>query len=229
MAEAARIVGITPRQMRRLVESGRVGKFGTVGQAMLLDPVSVEQLARAARAAGRPWGWVTAWVVIHELSGTGDLAAAFSQGHSRSRARAHLRQVSDARHLLELCRGRASVSQWAAPMDVVAEAGRYVAASRIHALARGQYGEVFNLTVGEPQCDGYLDQDTAAQLVAGFALVADPAGPVTFRAVADEAVVPGEVAPVAAVAMDLMESARSRERAEGSAVLTDLLGRWRAA
>jgi hypothetical protein len=52
--EAGRILGVSPRRVRRLVELGRLSAVALSPRALALDRGEVERLAAQDRPAGRP-------------------------------------------------------------------------------------------------------------------------------------------------------------------------------
>jgi hypothetical protein len=68
--EAADKLGITPRQVRNLLDKGVLAS-GTVAGRRLAFRDSVDALSRAGRQAGRPWALNTVWAVARVLDGSG--------------------------------------------------------------------------------------------------------------------------------------------------------------
>jgi hypothetical protein len=68
--EAANRLGITPRQVRNLLDKGVLAS-GTVAGRRLAFRDSVDALSRAGRQAGRPWAPNTIWAVALLLDGSG--------------------------------------------------------------------------------------------------------------------------------------------------------------
>ncbi|TQC39050.1 hypothetical protein EEB14_58625 [Rhodococcus sp. WS4] len=77
--------------------------------------------------------------------------------------------------------------------------------------------------------DGYVVGDDLAGVIDTFGLVADGQGDVTLRVVTalDRFFTTTTTLPVAAVAVDLMESLDTRERSAGTRVLGELLDDFR--
>jgi excisionase family DNA binding protein len=67
--EVARSLGVSVRQVQRLVERGELREAGRVGRSVLVDADSVDLLRANGLHRGRPWNARTVWVAIDLLSG----------------------------------------------------------------------------------------------------------------------------------------------------------------
>src|SRR4051794_36184074 len=87
---AARVLGVSSRQVQRLAAAGELTEVGRIGGNLLLDANSVHRLAQRGRQRGRPWSEETARAAVDLLDAgrTTRLNAA-----QRSRLRARLRDV----------------------------------------------------------------------------------------------------------------------------------------
>ncbi len=72
--------------------------------------------------------------------------------------------------------------------------------------------------------DGYVLAGDRASVVAGLHLVPDPDGEVTLRSIERGVGFDNGSTPIAAIALDLMDSLVTRERSAGQHVLSELLG-----
>src|SRR5688500_12902239 len=66
VADTARRLGVSRRQVQRLVSAGTLRAERGVGGALVVDPASVPAV-RPGR--GRPWSPAMAWAALWELSG----------------------------------------------------------------------------------------------------------------------------------------------------------------
>jgi hypothetical protein len=219
--QAARMLGVTRRQVARLVEAAELdGQH--LGRALLIDAASVNRLAVSTSRRGRPWEQATAWAALAMLSGLRD--AGWVDGHTRSRLRARLRSMA-AEDLVVRARRRAHVTHWRASQDALNEMGDYLVLTGRSALSSPEVASRFDLAGGsaEGTLEGYLLESDVQALVDSFALSPDPAGQVTLRAVSHDRWLPDGTAPMAAVALDLMEAPSTRYRSAGARVLNEML------
>src|SRR5665647_1532829 len=68
-ATAADRLGVSQRQVERLIASGELPASRTAGDAWVVDALALNALARARPARGRPWSTGTAWAALWHLSG----------------------------------------------------------------------------------------------------------------------------------------------------------------
>ena len=108
-AEAARILGISTRQVRRLVA---LGSLREAARGLLVEPDIRRELSRRQGAVlRRPLDHDTAWAAIDLLSGGG---ASFIGDRQRSRLRQRLR-ASTVEDVVTMTRRRATVMECVSP------------------------------------------------------------------------------------------------------------------
>jgi excisionase family DNA binding protein len=69
--EVAQSLGVSVRQVQRLVEAGELTGAGRVGRSLLIDTDSVNLLRANGSQRGRPWNARTVWIALDLLSGVG--------------------------------------------------------------------------------------------------------------------------------------------------------------
>jgi hypothetical protein len=121
-----------------------------------------------------------------------------------------------------LARGRAAVHRYRGTADVVQRLRDHVLATGASAIADHKIAERFGLTGGAGIVDGYVISGDAGALKAAYGLIDDREGNVVLREVATSQAFTDGV-PLAAIALDLMESPATRERSAGLRVLEELL------
>ncbi len=223
-AEAARQLGVSMRQIERMVASGELARAGTVGRVLLVDAASMHRLRERGAARGRPWATATVRAALDLLNSgrTERLESA-----QRSRLRAKLRRMT-ASELTRATRRRAEVVRYRASISfledlrgrVLLTGGAAVDADRAIASQLGLGTTQRNVV------DGYVDRSTATELVERYFLIEDTQGNVTLR-ITDSGAGDGAIADVVTVALDLAESLDARERAAGLTVLRDRLASLR--
>ena len=218
-AQAAARLGITQVAVRKLIRTGQLISSGVVGRAILLDADSVEQLVRVGTRHGRPWTEANAWAALLLLSG--DNKVEWAGSPQRSRLRRKLNSMEPA-ELPILARGRAAVHRYRGTADVVQRLRDHVLATGASAMADHNIAERFGLTGGAGIVDGYVISGDAGALKAAYGLIDDREGNVALREVATSQAFTDGV-PLAAIALDLMESPATRERSAGIRVLEELL------
>ncbi len=218
-ADAAAVLGVSARQVQRMVAARRLARAGVVGRTVLVDAGSVHRHRLQGAARGRPWSAETVHASLDLLrSGTTERLGA----SQRSRLKAKMRDMSAAELVQAAARRgesatyRASGSFLAEIRDlVVLTAGSAVDADTAVAAALGLAASA------RQQVDGYTDTDGAAQLIDRFFLTPDPGGNVTLRLA--EPAPGGRVADLVTVAVDLAASLDVRERAAGLALIASRL------
>ncbi|MFD6063015.1 hypothetical protein [Rhodococcus wratislaviensis] len=181
-------------------------------------------MAQTDRHRGRPWNGDVAWAALAMLSGVGVDWISPSQA---TRLRHRLRRAS-ANEVAFLARRRAQVHRmrgWGDELNTLL-AGGNVAATGVSALThvQGAAGRFGLSGMAGSAVDGYVPGGELAGVVDTFGLVADGEGDVTLRVVtALDPFFTTTTLPVAAVAVDLMESLDTRERSAGARVLGELI------
>lgn len=217
-AEAAVHLGVTQRQIERLIHEGQLGEARTVGRTLLVAADPVHRLARRTRQPGRPWSERIAWAALSIVSGS---EVDWLSAAERTRLTHRLRRTT-APEMQHVARNRAEVrrfrsrraSMLAEIADEIVPTAGSVESQRLQALG---------LTAGRRSVDGYVPADQIAALAADFGLVEDVTGAVTLRAVTFERAFTEGVAPRAVVALDLSESLDTREQAAGLRELARIL------
>lgn len=214
--DAAERLGVSPRQVQRLIASGELAAERTAGDAWLVDALALNALVRARPSRGRPWTAPTAWAALWWLSG---LDVDWLGGRTEARLRIRLRSL-DASDLVLACRRRATTHRLRASASFLAPLRDQVALTGASATSL----TTFDLTADESRVDAYCAAGSVGDLTARFHLTPDTRGNVTLRETALAAVVRDRpTMPTAVVALDLAESVEPRERAAGLRVLGGLL------
>jgi len=210
VAEAARGLRLGDRRIRALIRAGALAAQN-VGGRWLVSRADVEQRARRRGRPGRPLGQRNAWALVARLSG-----AEWPELSPWDRSR--LKQRVANRSLLSLAdelHDRAELHLFRSDERVLERLRDDSAVVLSGVNAAAEYG----LDIRAPGVvEAYVDRDRLDDLVYRYALrpaaVAD--ANVLLRVV-DEAVPRARqgVAPVAAVALDLLESSDDRSRRAG--------------
>lgn len=226
--DAATTLGTDVKTVRAWVHSGRLPLAGRAGRNFLLDPASVQRLAGYSRRRGPGWGRKTAWAAINLLSGGG---AEWLIPQNRSRLRTALRNSTmDAARMHALARNRSTVHRYRGHRSVTDVLAGKVVSTGTAAVAGNQNAALrFGLASGHRHVDGYVGVGATESLTKAFALTPDPAGDIVLREADLKYIPAADVAPAAAIALDLMDSLSTRERSAGERVLNELLDRFRGA
>ena len=220
--EAARVLGVTVRQVQRLVESGELLSTGRVGRSLLIDATSVNVLRANGSQRGRPWNARTVWVAVDLLSGVASDELSKSQ---RWHLRQRLKSMSAA-DLVRATRRRAELRHFRASESFLVRIRDEVALTGAAAMsADAQLARRLGLAVaGQSAVDGYVRRSDLDRIVATFHFAEDQQGNVSLRVVDDVArAAPGRVVDYATVALDLADSLDPRERSAGRRELDRLL------
>ena len=89
-AEAASRLGVSQRQVQRLIATDELRATRTAGDAWVLDALAVNAMTRKRRQRGRPWAPETAWAALWLLSG---LAADWLDRRTASRLQERLARL----------------------------------------------------------------------------------------------------------------------------------------
>lgn len=216
-AAAASRLGVSQRQVQRLIAAGELLAVRTAGDAWMVDALAVNSMTRARPARGRPWSPGTAWAALWQVS---RMDADWLDRRSARRLSDRLTSL-DAESLLHATRRRAVIHHFRVSDSLVEELTAHVVRSGTCAMTTG----VFGMDRDAARVDGYCEGGALAGLVRDFHLIDDPRGNVALRAAALRALSIGDrdEMPVAVVAADLAESLEVRERAAGIRVLESLL------
>jgi excisionase family DNA binding protein len=216
-ATAADRLGVSQRQVERLIASGDLPASRTAGDAWVVDALALHALARTRPARGRPWSAGTAWAALWHLSG---LEAEWLDRRSARRLVERLGSL-DADSLVHACRRRAATRHYRVSDSYIGDLRAAVVRSGTSATSAGTLG----IGADAARVDGYCDEGAVAQLEARFHLLEDIRGNATLRVAPLGRLRIGDrqEVPVAVVAADLAESIEVRERSAGLRVLESLL------
>jgi excisionase family DNA binding protein len=216
--EAARRLGVSSRRVRSLLASGRLGGE-KLGGTWLVRADSVRRRARTTHRTGGQLTAENAWAALLLASGE-------EAGWLPANERYRLLGLLD-RDGVAAVADRVHARAWTAAfmahsgiLERLAGDRRLVASGASAAAAHG-----LELAAG-PELDAYVRESDLPALNASFALgpEASPAtANVTLRVIADAAWhLPGRVAPLAAVAVDLAEAPDARSARIGARTLEQL-------
>lgn len=223
VVDAAVALGVSRRQVERLAQAGDLAVARRVGRAFLLDAASVHRCAQMQRRRGRPWNEATAWAALALLSGRAVDSIPAAQ---RTRLMHRLRRSTSDEVAYLARRRHTTVHRMRGWGGEMLGAGSVLVAGGVSALdADPALAARFGLTAGHPGVvDGYVLDTHLQTLVDTFGLVPDSGGEVTVRVVTEpHPFLTTGALPVAAVAVDLMDSLHTRERSAGTRVLQELL------
>lgn len=217
--EAADRLGISDVAVRKMLRTGRLIGAGTAGRTLLIDPASLQRVADAGKHAGRLWSPKTAWAALCLLSGheTPWISAAEKY---RLKSRLGEMRAEDV-HLL--ARNRAAVKRYRATLaavDLLRPRLMPTAGSAMHDEATATR---FGLSGGGGFAEGYATAGDGEKFATALGMVEDPTGNVVIRETALTEPFNSGRNPLAAVAVDLMDSLSTRERSAGIRVLEELL------
>ncbi|MDT5318100.1 MAG: hypothetical protein QOD88_622 [Mycobacterium sp.] len=219
--DASRVLGVSVRQVQRLVDAGWLTSAGRVGRSILIDAASVHDVANRGAQPGRPWNQATAWAALELLtSGKTDRL----NDTQRSRLRSRLRGLTTA-ELIPLARRRARTCRYrvsASFLDGLRE--RVVATGSAAVSESAEVARRFGLAAGHSETvDGYLAARDLDDVVGDYLMVPDGAGNATLRVVDVDGFTR---ATPAVVALDLAESLDPRQRSAGRRALEKMLRRY---
>jgi len=216
-AVAAERLGVSQRQVQRLIEARELPATRTAGDAWVVDALAVNAMARTRPARGRPWSPATAWAALWRLSG---LEVDWLDRRAVSRLDDRLASI-DAEELVHATRRRAVIRRYRASESFLAAVREAVVPSGTSAMEPSTFGMDQDLG----RVDGYCTSKVADRLEHDLHLVEDPRGNVTLRVAAMPSVILAgqDGVPVAVVAVDLAESLEVRERSAGLRALGDFL------
>jgi hypothetical protein len=207
---ASEILGVSPREVRRLAADGRIQGSRYVGRTLVLDAAEVHRLARGRRRQGRPWSERVAWAALSVLSGKDE---GWLSPRERTRLMHRLRRAT-AEDLEFLAMHRAQIKRFRVRESLLDDLGEYVVPTGGSALDEAQL-RLLGLTGAARRLDGYVPLSELEILREKFGLAEDPSGNVTLRAVRVEDAFEDGSTPVAAVFLDLAGSLNTRESVAG--------------
>lgn len=217
--EAAERLGITQQSVRQLINNGQLTVEATAGRAMLVSRSSVERLAAAGTRRGRPWTAKVAWAALALLSGRNPTWISSSE---KSRLKSRLNAM-DADTVRILARNKDKTLRFRISPDGITILIDHLIVSGAAAMQDQDTAETFGMSGGGGIAEGYVMAGDARALADALGMVEDPEGnaiihEVDFRDPFEEG-----KAPVAAIAVDLMDSLATRERSAGRRVIDGLL------
>jgi excisionase family DNA binding protein len=214
-AEAADILGVSPRRVYALIDDGRL-RAERVGGRILVYRDSVGARASGAAANGRPFSARRGWALLL-------LAAGLEPASLEPDARSKLRRILRERDLWAM---RARFGTRAERLVLRAHSSDLARIAADPAVVRSGAGAASDaglpLIAPEAPLELYVDAAAAERLIDLYRLAPSPRGNVTLRVVPDEvrAWLTGPVAPWPAVALDLAEDGDPRSRDVARAALT---------
>lgn len=226
--EAAAALSVTERQVARLARSGSIIVARTVGNSLLLNSASVHRVAQSSRRPGRPWSPEVSWAALALLS---HCTVDWMRNSKQITRLKHRLRRSTAEEVAYLARNRATthhMDTWDGDGDVLIRGG-YLAATGVSAVIHvPEIAMRFGLSsASHDKVDGYVLEDDFDDVVEQFGMLSQN-GDVTLRVVsALNPFLRTPTLPIAAVAVDLMESLDTRQRSAGTRVLQELLDDFR--
>jgi excisionase family DNA binding protein len=219
--DASRVLGVSVRQVQRLVDAGWLTSAGRVGRSILIDAASVHEVANRGAQPGRPWNQATAWAALELLSSDKTDRLTETQ---RSRLRSRLRGLTAA-ELIPLARRRARTCRYRVSASFLDRLRERVVSTGSAAISESaDVAARFGLAAGRTETvDGYLAARDLDNVVGEYLMVPDHAGNATLRVVEVDGF--NRATPVV-VALDLAESLDPRERSAGRRVLKEMLHRY---
>ncbi len=226
VAEAAEDLAVSPRQVRRLVQTG-VLPARRLGSGWLVSAEGVRERARGATSRGRPVSAGMAWVLLAAvdralITAAGRIAVSaagvdlsdVTDRQVRYRIRRSLAQAPTAEQWRHWLRRRALPQRvWVHPgvLERLAGDPRLRPGGGFAAAARG-----LGIVAGPPS-RFYVGPHEVASLLRDYRAREDPDGPVELMIVPAEGsapllLPPGEPVPVAVALADMLDSADARER-----------------
>jgi excisionase family DNA binding protein len=214
---AAARLGVSQRQVQRLIDAGVLPATRSAGNTWLVDALFVNALVRSRAPRGRPWSPEVAWAALWLLRG---LPSPWVDERTRVRLVARL-STAHPDDVVHACRRRATVRRFRVSESYLEELGEML----VRSGASAADDPLFALVEAPARIDGYCDDHLLARLVERFHLVEDAHGNATIRATSfrDASLVGLAAMPPAVVAVDLAESLEVRERSAGLRALEYML------
>lgn len=213
VSEASARLRVNKPRIRQLIEGGALDAAKVAGR-WLVDPLAVERLRGAARAAGRPFSPANAWGLLLLAA---KAEAPWLDRVERSRVRRHLRE----RLLLELAprlRRRARVHRLRAHPSDLARIEAEPGIVRAGVSAAPEYG--FDV-IARDILDAYVPERRFAGLAKRYVLEPSDEPNVVLREVSGRWPFPPSVTfvPESVAAVDLLEADDERSRRAGQKAL----------
>lgn len=216
VADAADVLGVSERRVRRMLADGAL-PGQRVGRLWVLDAEVVRQAASKGRDVGRPWIARSAWAVLALADGMEVELSPVQRSRAMNRMKLGLGAV---RHRLDVRAERQQMYGHPGVLGRLAD-DPSVVASGVSAAAR--YGA--DLLPAE-EFEGYVRSSHFGAVEARFGLIGQSERPNVVLRVVDDAEWPFpagmEAAGPAVVAVDLLESDDPRVRRAGQEMLERL-------
>lgn len=217
--EASKLLGVSSEAVRKMLKSGRLERSGVAGRTILIDADSVHRMHREGKRSGRLWTQRTAWAALTLLSG-GEVSWLSSSELWRLRKR--LRDLS-AEEIHQLSRNRADVRRYRGGDSAKQQLSKVLAVSGSGALVDPLLANSFGLAAGAELVEGYAKTGFSGKNARKLGLREGVGGDILIRELDFVQPLEGGRVPVAAIAVDLMDSLSTRERSAGKAKLDELL------
>ena len=225
-AEAAEELAATRAMVHKLLKSGGLLVAGRAGRSILIDSASVQRYKNRRTLKGRSWNAATAWAALNIIEGG---IPRWIDATARYRLKQRLK-IMDTDELAAAVGTKDQVKRYRIAPSGISRAADYFLPTGTTALNDSVVADRFGLAAGRTDIlEGYLDTVRAPMIVNGLSLVEDPAGNIIMHIVDGGYAFEGPGTPDTAIAVDLMESLNSRERAAGRNMLEKLLMQWKEA
>lgn len=217
-SEAAKLLGVSAEAVRKMLKVGRLEQVGLAGRNILIGADSVNRVCRESKRAGRLWTQRTAWAALSLLSGA---EASWMSASELWRLRKKLATLSSDEIQL-LARNRAASRRFRGSESAKEKLSYALAATGARSLKDSELSNEFGLASGADALEGYAKTGFIEEHARKLGLREDPSGDILIREVDFvQSLASGRV-PIAAIAVDLMDSLSTRERSAGRAKLDEL-------
>lgn len=224
--EAAEELEATRAMVHKLLKNGSLLVAGRAGRSILIDSASVQRYKNRRTLMGRSWNAATAWAALKIIEGG---TPRWIDATSRYRLKQRLK-VMDPAELAAAVGTKDQVKRYRIAPAGIPRAADYFLPTGTTALNDSAVSDRFGLAAGRTDVlEGYLDTVRAPMIVNGLSLVEDPAGNIIMHIVDGGYAFEDPGTPDAAIAVDLMESLNSRERAAGKNMLEKIFTQWKEA
>lgn len=219
--EAADILDVGRTAVVHYLKSGRLKAVGRVGRTTLLERADVLALKGEPLRRGRSWSPRIAWAAIALLSGQRvDWLGADELSRIKRRLTGY--DVEAVRHL---ARNRAITFSFDAPENVRGHLESLAVVTGETSLQDAEIARSFGLAGGRGgRLDGYVTAAQARPIAGALGLAEVHRGNVTLRETTIEQPFAAGRTPIAAVALDLMDSPDTRLASAGRQKIKELLG-----
>jgi excisionase family DNA binding protein len=224
--EAAEELEATRSMVHKLLNNGSLLVAGRAGRSILIDSASVQRYKNRRPMRGRSWNAATAWAALKIIEGG---TPRWIDATSRYRLKQRLK-IMDTAELAAAVGTKDQVKRYRIAPAGIPRAADYFLPTGTTALNDSVVADRFGLAAGRTDVlEGYLDTVRAPMIVDGLSLVEDPAGNIIMHIVDGGYAFEDPGTPNAAIAVDLMESLNSRERAAGKNMLEKIFTQWKEA